>query len=97
MPVLKGILHDEGAVVDISVGWSATGARQERAALRLHDASVIVLHPSGRARGNLSVLDLTVVELDLAALGYEALLGRDLLARCRFLYDGPKSSFQLRY
>jgi len=148
MPVLTGLLRDEGAVVEILLGWSAAGVRQERAALRpippplqtralldtgaeltcvdasliqqlnlpfagtapvnlpahggltfsaLHDASVTILHPSGRPRNHLAVLDLSVVELDLAALGYQALLGRDVLARCRFLYDGPKNTFQLRY
>jgi hypothetical protein len=63
----------------------------------LHDAGVTILHPSGRTQDHMAVLDLSVLELDLAALGYQALLGRDVLAQCRFVYDGPKGSFQLRY
>ena len=148
MPVLRGLLQDDGALVEVMLGWSISRARQLRAALRpvpppvqmralidtgadttcvdaslveqlglpfggttpvnlpahggltfssLFNASVTILHPSGRPRDNLAVLDLSIVELDLAALGYQALVGRDVLARCRFLYDGPKNTFQLRY
>ena len=143
MPVLTGPLQDDGPLVEVVLGWSASRARQLRAALRpvppplqtralldtgaettcidasliqqlglpfggtapvnlpahggftfssVHDASITILHPSGRARDHLAVLDLSVLELDLAALGYQALLGRDLLARCRFVYDGPKGT-----
>jgi hypothetical protein len=63
----------------------------------LHDASLTIVHPSGKARANLVVLDLAVLSLPLAPLGYQALLGRDLLARCRFLYDGPRDRFRLSY
>lgn len=35
MPVLKGILQSEGAVVDVRVSWSAGQARQLRQAHRL--------------------------------------------------------------
>jgi hypothetical protein len=62
-----------------------------------HDASLIVLHPSGDARLNLIVGDLLVVDLPLGALGYQVLLGRDVLALCEFLYQGPSQRFQLSY
>jgi hypothetical protein len=63
----------------------------------LHDANLTVLHPSGNARDNLVVQNLTVLELPLASLGYEVLLGRDVLAGCRFFYHGPRGRFQLAY
>jgi hypothetical protein len=62
-----------------------------------HDASLTVLHPSGNPRLNLVLFDVLVLDLDLGALGYQALLGRDMLAWCRLLYDGPAGRFKLRY
>jgi hypothetical protein len=59
--------------------------------------SLAVLHPSGDGRRNLVVPDIDVTELDLGSLGYDALLGRDVLARCVLTYDGPNSSFTLAY
>jgi hypothetical protein len=63
----------------------------------LHDASLTIVHPSGKAGDNLVIRDITVLELALASLGYQVLIGRDVLARCRFLYDGPKNRFRLHY
>jgi len=63
----------------------------------MHDASLTVVHPSGNARNDLVVQNLTVLEVSLASLGYEVLLGRDVLAGCRFFYHGPKGRFQLAY
>jgi hypothetical protein len=148
MPVLRGFLQPEGALVEILLGWSAAGARQQRVALRpvpppvqarglldtgaeitcvdgtliqqlglpfsgtvaanlpahggltfasLHDASMTVLHPSGKSRDNLVVLNVTVLDISVSSLGYQALLGRDVLARCGFLYDGPNNEFRLGY
>ena len=63
----------------------------------LHDASLAILHPSGNARDHLTLLNLSVLELSLSSLGYQACIGRDVLARCRFLYHGPRNAFRLRY
>src|SRR5262249_31560885 len=63
----------------------------------LYPASVTIVHPSGNAAANLVIGNLSVLEVQLAALGYEALIGRDILARCRLLYDGPRQRFWLRY
>ena len=38
---------------------------------------------------------LPVYERALGALGYQALLGRDVLAPCGFFYDGPGKRFTL--
>jgi hypothetical protein len=62
-----------------------------------HDAAVTILHSSGDPHLNLVVTDLIVVELSLSTLGYEVLIGRDVLARCRFLYNGPRGWYRLAY
>jgi hypothetical protein len=63
----------------------------------LHDASITLIHPSGNPRDSLFVRNLSVLELSLASFGYEALLGRDVLAVCHFLYSGPRNVFRLAY
>ena len=148
MPILRGTVEAEGALVDVLFGWSATAVGQLRARLRpipqaitaralldtgaevscldpslvqalglpwrgptpaivpaaggltfrpQHDIALTVLHPSGSARDNLVIGDLIVLEVPLVALGYQALVGRDVLAKCRFLYDGPGGRFRLTY
>ena len=62
-----------------------------------YDASVTIVHPSGNPRDSLVVKRLSVLDVPLAYLGYQALLGRDLLAWCRFVYDGPANKFELAY
>jgi hypothetical protein len=62
-----------------------------------NDASLTIVHPSGDSRLNLVIDALPLAEVPLAALGYEVLIGRDVLARCRFMYDGPGGRFLLRY
>jgi hypothetical protein len=59
-------------------------------------AGLTVSHPDGAA-SSLEVPELTVVELDLGQLGYKALVGRDVLARCMLVYDGPAGRFTLAY
>jgi hypothetical protein len=62
-----------------------------------YDAGLTVLHPSRRPGRHLEIPDLLVMEVPLAALGYQVLLGRDMLALCRLLYDGPGGRFRLAY
>ena len=40
---------------------------------------------------------IAVVERALGAMGYQALLGRDVLAACGFWYDGPGGRFTLAF
>lgn len=61
------------------------------------DASLTIVHPSGNARDNLVIRDLPILELSLGAIGYDVLIGRDVLANCRFLYNGKRNRFRLRY
>jgi hypothetical protein len=61
------------------------------------DAALTILHPSGSAAEDLRITNLVVVELPLLGLGYQALIGRDVLSQCRLLYDGPADRFELSY
>jgi hypothetical protein len=60
-----------------------------------HDVSLTIVHPSGNALLNLVLPDVPVLELSLAPLGYQVLIGRDVLNRCRF--HGPRGRLRLAY
>lgn len=62
-----------------------------------HEVDLTVLHRSGHAARDLVVRNLLVMELKLGSLGYQVLIGRDVLAGCRFLYDGPADRFKVAY
>jgi hypothetical protein len=145
VPVLKGRLQPEGAVVDVQVSWSAGQARQLRQAFRPvppaldaralvdtgaevtcvdglliqqlglplsqlalanipalgglrigahYHAGMRIVHPAGMA---LVVPDILVLDVGLTGLGYQALIGREVLARCDFLYSGRRKRFAFRY
>ncbi len=40
---------------------------------------------------------IEVVECELASQGFFALIGRNFLEACQFIYDGPSKSFALQY
>jgi hypothetical protein len=63
----------------------------------LHDAGLTVVHPSGNPHDNLVVQVVSVLDIPLAGLGYQLVIGRDVLVRCRFLYHGPRNRFRLSY
>ena len=63
----------------------------------LSAASLTIVHPSGNAGNNLVIRNWSVLGLLLAGLGYQALVGRDVLAQCRFLYHGRRNRFRLTY
>jgi len=62
-----------------------------------YEAGLVILHPVTKPPSNLVVLDLIVDELPLAAFGIEAVIGRDVLASCVLVYDGPNGSATLAY
>lgn len=148
MPVLRGILQVEGALVDVQLSWSASQARSLRLAQQPvpppldaralldtgaeitcvdtslvqqlglplaqvalanvpavggltagahYHAGLTVVHPSGDPHQDLVFQTLLILELPLAGLGYQALLGRDVLDRCDFLYGGRRQRFTLAY
>jgi hypothetical protein len=59
--------------------------------------SLVLPHPSGRRRDNFEVSYLSLTELLLGVLGYEVIIGRDVLALCVFRFDGPALTFTLDY
>ena len=59
-------------------------------------ASVTIQHPSDPGI-SFTTADLVICELPLGALGYNAVIGRDILDRLRFTYDGPARSFTLEW
>ena len=61
------------------------------------DVSLTIVHPSGNATDNLVIPAMSVLGVSLSPVGYDVLLGRDLLANCRFLYEGPTNQFELGY
>jgi hypothetical protein len=148
VPVLKGVLSADGALVEVHVGWSAGQARLLRQAQRPvpptldaralldtgaevtcldtvlvqqlslplaqlalanvpalgglragahYHASVTIVHPSSDPAQVLVLQNLLILEVPLAGLGYQVLLGRDVLDRCDFLYGGRRQRFTLAY
>ena len=67
-----------------------------RAGAHYH-ASLAVVHPSADPSKNLVLQNLLVLEVPLAGLGYQTLVGRDVLDRCDFLYGGRRQRFTLAY
>jgi hypothetical protein len=65
----------------------------------LYKVDLAILHPSGNALNNLVRSLLTVVEADINPLGYQVIIGTDVLSRLRFVYDGGHTapSFMLSY
>jgi hypothetical protein len=59
-----------------------------------YHAGMVVEHPSGNS---LMVPDILILEVSLAGLGYQVLIGRDVLARCDFIYSGRRQRFGMRY
>jgi len=62
-----------------------------------YEAGLTIVHPSGNSTLNLVISDLILIEVPLGPLGYQALIGRDVLAQCHFQYHGPKGRFRLSY
>lgn len=68
----------------LSIGWQ-------------YRINLTVRQPEGSSVPNLVVYDLLVLGLALGTPSYQVLIGRDVLDRCQFLYDGPKQEFSLGY
>jgi hypothetical protein len=62
-----------------------------------YSAALLIPHPSGNPRDDFDIPDVILTELDIGALGYEMLIGRDLLVLCSLRFDGPSLSFTLSY
>lgn len=57
------------------------------------DVSIIFVHPAA----TLTINEHPIIESSLAAQGIQALIGRDLLARCVLVYDGAARGFILGF
>ena len=63
----------------------------------LFDASLTILHPSGRRQDHLVFRNKSLLELSLGVLDYQILIGRDVLAKCMFRYNGMGQRFSIKY
>jgi hypothetical protein len=72
-------------------------ALQERTFAEQYDVSLTILRRSSNPDGHLIISDLAVMELPLGMVGYQVLIGRDILDQCSFLYDGIERIFALKY
>ena len=90
-------------LVSLGLKWSrlvlvnAPSAAGGRAGAFEYLVTLTVVHPSGNVRAHLVLGAQAVLELPLGALGYQALLGRDLLDHCLLVRDGPGQRFTLAY
>ena len=109
-PVLGRALIDTGAT-DSCVDPAVTGALglDPRATSRVHTASTagephrvvvvdmsIILIPSDEGTP-LVLPSMLAVQIDLRSQGIHALIGQDVLARCRLVHDGPRQRFTLSW
>jgi hypothetical protein len=62
-----------------------------------YNISLTIVHPSQNPRANLVLRNHDVIEQALNVLGYDVLLGRDVLSSCLFVYDGPSGIATLGY
>lgn len=76
--------------VNVPAAGGLTGAVQ-------YAASLTVVHPSGNSADDFVVPDLPLTEVNLSVLGYDILIGRDVLVLCALHLDGPGLSFTLDY
>jgi hypothetical protein len=62
-----------------------------------HDVGLTILHHSGTAALNLVIPELPILEMPLRTVGCDGVIGRDVLDRCLFVYNGPARTFALGY
>ena len=93
-------------IVELPQTLDKFGFKQHFEIVRPIQHSVLQFPPQARnqlARRNrprgqhLAKRTLLVQELPISQLGYDVLIGRDLLASCRFVYDGRTGQFELSY
>jgi hypothetical protein len=80
-----------------SPGFSNAPALQGLGISLFYHVSLTILHPSGQRQNHLLVRDLSALELQLGLLGYQVVIGRDVLSRGLFLYNGKNQRFSLKY
>jgi hypothetical protein len=76
---------------ETSIHTPSTGTDHEKKPT--FDAMIIV----GETTGFPLHVTVPVIGCELATQGFSALIGRNVLRRCRFTYDGPSDSFTLEF
>ena len=56
-----------------------------------------ILHPSGNRLQHFHLGAVELIERPLGSPDFRALIGRDILSRCVFTFDGPANTFSLGY
>lgn len=59
--------------------------------------SLRIVHPDLNPQLDFLAGNHPIAEKDLKVLGYEALIGRDILSKCMLILDGPSNRFTLAY
>jgi hypothetical protein len=62
-----------------------------------YEVGLTILHPSANPADHFVIPDLDVADVSLAGLGFDLLLGRDILSLCDFNYLGRAGTFALTY
>lgn len=57
------------------------------------DVSIKLVHPSHVY----TISVLPIIETHLSHLGFDALIGRDVLSRCLLVYNGPNNTYTLAF
>jgi hypothetical protein len=112
-PVTATALIDTGAectcvdpaiIQQLGIGWRGVGLIGAPAAANVllgttsYEVGFTVVHPSGDVKLDYALPTLNVEELSgLSQFGIDALIGRDVLASCVVVYDGPAGSVTLAY
>ncbi|MCH8164486.1 MAG: retroviral-like aspartic protease family protein [Planctomycetes bacterium] len=60
-----------------------------------YDVSILLVSPIAKRATGFD--NIPVIEADLSAQGLQALLGRDILRQCLFVYDGVAGLFSLAF
>ena len=58
---------------------------------------ILFVQPQMQQPFHVISMTIPVVEADLSAHTIQALIGRDILARCMFFYNGPMGTISLSY
>lgn len=74
-----------------SIHTPSTGPAYEMR--HVYDASIVL----GETENPALVVTVGAIACELAAEGYFALIGRDVLSHCRLIYDGTEERFSLEY
>lgn len=85
-----GLSNAPGVGAGMAVFGGAVGSAS-------YEAGLVILNPILKPPSNLVVPELIVDELPVRSMGIEAVIGRDVLARCVLVYDGPAGSATLAY